>query len=103
MRPVLIPLALAGLVSACTQFPELDAATSSAVAEAPYPQLVPLEGLLAGSEPRATPEIRAQVQGRVGQLRARADGLRAARVAPQSGIAARLARLRQKAAALRAQ
>lgn len=64
------------LLSACAQFPELDATATPGVAEAAYPDLVPMETLLTAPEPRATPQARAGVEGRAAALRARADRLR---------------------------
>ncbi len=90
------------VLSACTQFPELDAARAD-VADAPYPALVPLDQLLDGPAPRATVAEIATVEGRVGALRARAARLERMRGTTQRGLEARVARLRQKAAALRAQ
>ena len=95
----LVMLALAG----CAQFPELEAGETPGVAEAQYPRLVPLEQLLTGPEPTATVEVVARVEGRSSGLRARAARLRAVRVGPGPGIDRRVARLRQKAAELRAQ
>lgn len=71
LSPYLLPLALLG----CTQFPELDAARTPGVATAPFPALLPIESLLDGPEPRATPEMRAGIEGRVSGLRARAARL----------------------------
>lgn len=88
-------------LSACTQFPELDAAQTPGIGQAPYPKLISLDGLLVGPEPRATVDVITNVQGRVAGLQARAARLRRVTAGP-AGIEARLARLRQKAAALRA-
>lgn len=92
-------LLLAAGLAACTQFPELDATRSAAVANAPYPDLVPIETLLAGPEPQATEAVIGQVQGRVAGLQAKATRLRGVSAGPQ-GIAGRVTRLRQKAAGL---
>ncbi|WP_417722355.1 hypothetical protein [Salipiger sp.] len=71
-------LLLCAALTGCTQFPELDATETPGVATAPYPSLVPLETLLAAPAPRATPEMRAGVEGRVAGLRARAARLQGA-------------------------
>ena len=71
LTPYLMFFALCG----CTQFPELDAARTPGVEKAPFPALLPLDGLLVGPEPRATPEMRSGIEGRVAGLRARAARL----------------------------
>ncbi|MBN9888372.1 hypothetical protein [Salipiger abyssi] len=71
LSPSLLLLALVG----CAQFPELDAARTPGVEAMPFPALLPLDGLLDGPEPRATPEMRAGIEGRVAGLRARAARL----------------------------
>lgn len=70
---ILCPVAV--LVVACAQFPELDASQTPGVNDAAYPDLVPLETLLNGPVVRATPEMRAGIEGRVAGLRARAARL----------------------------
>lgn len=77
----LVPYLLAAALAACSQFPELDAAVSPGVAEADYPTLLPLGGLLTGPEPRATQEMRGGIEARVAGLRARAARLGGAVVA----------------------
>ncbi|WP_089279856.1 hypothetical protein [Antarctobacter heliothermus] len=101
--PFLIWLAVAvgGLVG-CTQFPELDAVATPGVATAAYPDFLPLGDLLTGEVPRASAAEIAAVEGRVGALRARADRLQRVSIAPR-GVDGRVARLRRKAADLRAQ
>ncbi|WP_206080264.1 hypothetical protein [Pacificoceanicola onchidii] len=94
-------MALAVTLSACTTFPELDAAQTPGVENAAFPKLVPLDGLLTGPEPRATVEMAQGIEGRIAGLQARASRLRRLSAAPR-GVGSRLARLRQKAAALRA-
>ncbi|WP_425100079.1 hypothetical protein [Tropicibacter sp. S64] len=101
MTRMALPLALAGALAGCADFPELDAAQTPGIETAAYPKLVSLDGLLVGPEPVATVEMIGAVQGRVSGLKARADRLRRVRAAPP-GVSARLAQLRQKAAALRA-
>ena len=93
-------LRAAGLC-ACTQFPDLDATRSAAVAGAPHPALVPIETLLAGPEPRATEAAVGAIRGDVAGLQARAARLRGVQTGPQA-IAGRVARLKQRAAALQA-
>lgn len=93
-------IALLGGLSACTQFPELDAAQTPGVSTAPYPKLLPLDDLIGGVMPEVSAETITRVEGRVGALQARADRLRRAQVA-QAPVDSRLARLRQKAADLR--
>lgn len=95
-------LCLVTALAGCTQFPELDAVQTPGVLDAPYPDLVPLGGLLNGPEPRATVAVIQQVEGRVSGLRARAARLQRMQVGPR-GIDDRIARLRQKAAALLAE
>ena len=68
-------LALVLSFSACTQFPELDATQTPGVANAPYPRLLPLDGLLTASAGTATPAVVAGIEGRVAALRARAARL----------------------------
>ena len=79
-RLIFISLTLVGL-SACTTFPALDDAVSPTAQAADYPDLVPLEPLLAARAPEraadATPEaIRATLEGRLARLQARATRLR---------------------------
>ncbi len=72
MRAPAFLLAIALGLMGCTQFPELDETATPGVAEAPYPDLLPLETLLRGAPPRATPDLRAGVADRAAALRARA-------------------------------
>ncbi|MGK7752022.1 MULTISPECIES: hypothetical protein [unclassified Roseovarius] len=70
-------LALAFALSACTQFPELDGATSRETRNAPYPALLPVEDLRARvAEPRVTDRTAPSLEARVAALRARAARLR---------------------------
>lgn len=72
-------LALAGIVSGCAQFPELDASVSDTVRAQPFPDLVPLDGLQARLEStQITPESGPAVEARVTRLKARAARLRGA-------------------------
>ncbi|QFS82641.1 hypothetical protein FIU97_07465 [Roseivivax sp. THAF40] len=75
MRAPALVIALGLAVTGCTQFPELDATATPGVADAPYPDLLPL-GLLLGDAPmRATPDMSANVVSRAEALRARAARL----------------------------
>lgn len=105
MRRSVLVCVLAGgtALTACTQFPELDQTATPGVATSPYPGLVPIETLLVGPTPRATDVVRQSIEARVAGLRTRADALHRARTGPGSDLARRLARLRQRAAALRNQ
>ncbi len=101
MKPAftLLPLLL---MAACTQFPELDATETPGVAEAPYPALVPLVGLLEDkAPPRATPEVIDEVEARAGGLEARAEALQGVEGGQTRSVEERLRLLRQKAEALR--
>lgn len=93
----------AAALAGCTQFPELEQTATPGVANAAYPALVPIETIIDGPLPRATPAVRAGVEARAAGLRARAAALQRARVGPLGNIDRRVARLRQRAAALRAQ
>jgi len=95
-------LAFGGGLSGCAQFPELDAMQTPGVEDAPYPKLLPLDTLLNGPAPRASEATLVQVEGRLAALRARADRLQQVPADGQD-TDSRMARLRQKASALRAQ
>ncbi len=99
---ILIWLAVAGGLAGCTQFPELDAVATPGVATAAYPDFLPIDTLLNGAVPRASGAEIATVEGRVNALRARADRLQRVAIAPR-GVDGRVARLRRRAAELRAQ
>ncbi|MHA6344009.1 hypothetical protein [Roseivivax sp. CAU 1761] len=88
-------LICAGL-AACTQFPEIDAAQTPGIERAPYPRLLPIDTLLAGPAPRATPEMAVALERRAAGLDARAAG-----IAPAAGPAPDAAALKARAAALR--
>lgn len=61
----------------CTEFPDLDGAVSEAARDAPYPDLLPVEELNARiSDPRITPETVSGLAARVAALKARAARLR---------------------------
>jgi hypothetical protein len=68
-------LAICVLAGGCTQFPELDALETPGIADADYPALLPISELLTTEAPRAVPELRDAIQGRVAALRARAQRL----------------------------
>lgn len=68
-------------LSACATFPELDASIDDAARAAPYPELVPLQPILAranalGTTGRITPASEQAFDARVAGLRARAARLR---------------------------
>lgn len=71
-------LTLFALATGCTQFPELDSTQTAELDAAAYPDLVPIEPILARAEaPGADPVAEEEnVQRRLGGLRARADRLR---------------------------
>lgn len=77
---LLISLSAAGFLglAGCTQFPALEGRVGPEVAEAPYPDLVPLEQVFAQVDPTTVDPEReeAGLEGRLGRLRARADRLR---------------------------
>lgn len=71
-----LPIALvACLLSACTTFPELDAATSAETRTAPYPALAPIEAFATAETGRITPDTTASIQARAAALRARAAAM----------------------------
>ncbi|MDQ7071845.1 MAG: hypothetical protein Q9M48_14125 [Rhodobacterales bacterium] len=70
-----LPLAL---LIGCTQFPALDNLVDPALESAAYPVLVPLEPLLRDSQnTEITPTTQAELAARVARLKARAARLRA--------------------------
>ena len=73
-----VPPLLVLSMSACTQFPALDRTITPALENADYPDLVPVEPLLASAtEGRVDPDAtQAQLQGRLARLRSRAARLR---------------------------
>ena len=77
MQRLLSCLAVIGLV-ACAEFPELDGTINPDVAALPYPQLEPLDPVLAAADatPATAPESIAATKARADALRARAAGLR---------------------------
>ncbi|WP_226621044.1 hypothetical protein [Alloyangia pacifica] len=88
MRLVLLPLL--ALLGACTDFPEFDGSQSPGVANAPWPELVPLSGLLASQPPtRAEPEMAENLDARAEALRRRAEALQQGEVV-DSGTRSRM-------------
>ncbi len=78
-RRLTLPLITALLwLAACTQFPALDATITPELAAADYPELVPLEPLLAQASAGRIDPVATQsgLTGRVAGLRARAARLR---------------------------
>jgi hypothetical protein len=74
------PLVLLLLLTACTRFPELDAAVDTSALDAPYPDLVPIEQLLEpaprpGSGARVEPDVAETLQSRAAGLQSRARNL----------------------------
>ena len=78
MKRSLASFALFAFLAGCTQFPELDRTQTAALDAAAYPDLVPIEPILARvEEPGADPVAEeAGLEGRLARLRARADRLR---------------------------
>lgn len=67
-----------GLVSGCTEFPDLDRAVPASELTGPYPPLVPVEGLLAQTEdPRIAEDDDERLAARAAALKARAARLKA--------------------------
>ncbi|WP_249200535.1 hypothetical protein [Thetidibacter halocola] len=91
---------LAILLTACTQFPELDAAETPGIARAPYPALLPLDSLLTGPTPRASEEDIAAIEARAARLDAQAGRLATHRASATEE--ARIALLKRRADELRA-
>jgi len=69
---------LAATSAGCTQFPELDRTLTPELEQSAYPDLVPLDPLLARAEQTGVEPVQATaaIDGRVAALRARAAGLR---------------------------
>lgn len=65
-------------LAACTQFPDLDSTRTAEIDAADYPDLVPLEPLLAQSTAPATDPVatEAALSSRLAGLRGRANGMR---------------------------
>lgn len=72
-----LPLVFLGvLLSACAEFPEVDAAFSDSAVSADYPTLVPFEQLSAADPPRLSETDDDVLRARAAALRGRADALR---------------------------
>ncbi|WP_456386903.1 hypothetical protein [Profundibacter sp.] len=71
-------LALAAtLLAGCSDFPELDAAITSAARNADYPNLLPIDQLIADAQQvQISPETVTNLEGRISHLNARAARLR---------------------------
>ncbi|KEJ89269.1 hypothetical protein [Sulfitobacter donghicola] len=81
MKPVKFSFALwasVALLGACTQFPALDHTISPELANADYPELVPLQPVLAAAQNSRVEPVQAgaAIDGRVAALKARAARLR---------------------------
>lgn len=63
------------LIGACAPFPQIAGVDASQAANAPYPDLVPVETILARAPEQATPDL-GNMNARLSALRARAVGLR---------------------------
>ncbi|MGJ8602783.1 MAG: hypothetical protein ACSHXH_01565 [Marivita sp.] len=70
-------------LTACTEFPEVDAALAQAGPVAEYPALVPFEQLISAPDPRLTEGDDAALRARAAGLRNRANGLRGPVIDPQ--------------------
>ena len=84
-RTSLIMAMLAVTAAGCTQFPDLDRTLTPELEQSAYPDLVPLDPLLARAEQTGVEPVQATaaIDGRVAALRARAAGLSgAARTGP---------------------
>ncbi|MQY42652.1 hypothetical protein GG681_08350 [Epibacterium sp. SM1969] len=82
-RPVLPVLLLSlALAAACTRVPEIEDQLTDDLRNAPYPELIPLDGVV---EDRAAPseeaqELEAELARRAARLKARAAALKAAEI-----------------------
>ncbi len=91
----------AAVLSGCAEFPALDRTITPKMEAADYPDLVPIDPLLAEAKAGRIDPLRteAELTGRAARLDARASRLGAARA--ETAASARLARLRARAARLR--
>lgn len=98
---LLFVLSSAALLGACAQFPALDRTITPAMEAAPYPDLVPIEPLLAQAEAGSVDPLRteAALTGRAAGLQARAR--RVDHGTTGAASAARVERLKARAARLR--
>ncbi|MGB8624085.1 MAG: hypothetical protein WCD16_14845, partial [Paracoccaceae bacterium] len=74
IRASLFLLVLA-MPAACTRFPEIAAADGARAAAAPYPRLIPLDGLLEGPQTRLDATSAPAMEARVAALRRRAAAI----------------------------
>jgi len=72
-RAWIIPIAM---LSACTEFPEVDTALAKGDPKAEFPALLPFEQLLSADDPRLTETDDEALLARAADLKARADALR---------------------------
>lgn len=86
------------LLVACTELPDLDGTISPASKDAPFPELVPLDPLLATVPKGTAPPPDALLNARIAQHRARLGPL-----PTPVNLDARVARLKARAAWLRKQ
>lgn len=74
--PKVLQAAALLLITACTDFPDLDGTTSREALRAPYPVLVPAEDITSRvASGQITPETVASLEARADRLRARASAL----------------------------
>ncbi|MCW8843854.1 MAG: hypothetical protein OQK00_10605 [Rhodobacteraceae bacterium] len=78
MRPVFLFSFFLALTAGCAQFPNVNSATDPALADAPYPALLPVEEVLDQDEPRLDENSEAALQGRINRLKHRAATLQSA-------------------------
>ncbi|QIE47461.1 hypothetical protein G5B38_06380 [Pseudohalocynthiibacter aestuariivivens] len=79
LAPAALPYALIlmAALASCSQFPELDAAVSDDIRDAPYPDLVPLDTLdIRTGTGRIAPDAAQTMESRVARLKSRAARLR---------------------------
>ena len=74
----LMIILLAPAFAGCARFPEVEAAESSTVADAPYPTLYSIHALLADTQALPETDPAAEVNARAAALKARAARRRAA-------------------------
>lgn len=79
-RALAAALCLTTALVGCTTFPEVDAAHADATPSATWPQIVPLEGVLAQAEgARIADTTTTALDARAARLRARAAAMRSGR------------------------
>lgn len=84
VRAALLAALVMGM-SACTQFPELDARLTEADLQAKPPSLVPAERILAGTDTQAIgPDTQSSLEDRVAALQNRAEALRGTALEPDT-------------------